>query len=500
MITVEVNSNDITDLIVFPSLSVKQNLTNQADTAGFTVRKYGSRTFTPQFDDDVEIFDGATKIFAGKILQITEGVESGGGGVVYTVNCVDHTYEMDKLLASRVYENETIADIIDDLITSYAPSFTSNNVTSTFIVEKIVFNQIPISTCLKRLADIVRYDWYVDEDKDVHFFARESNEAPFDLTDTAGNHVYKSLTRTLDGSQVVNRIKVRGGEYDGASYTDTITVVGNDSKSFKLPYRFANLVIELDTGGGFTAQNVGIDFVDDFVSDDVLYNFQEQSIRFENPLSDGDQIRFTGNPKIRVFAVAEDPASIAAYGKIEKLIRENDIQSNTVARRRAAAELYAYAQAVVDARFSTYTPGLRTGMLINVQSDLRGNNDDLIIKSITFQPYTPTDYRYSVECISTKRFDLIDLLQKILEPDSLSSDEVEISEEIFTDTQIVAITEEYEMVAAFDDEQDINIQENYQINPFGANTDAIYVLAPYTPTGPTDPKRPGRLNISLVVY
>lgn len=500
MIQIRVNNVDITSLVVFPSMSVKQNLTNQADTASFSVRKFGGRTLVPQFNDDIGIYDGSTKIFGGTVLQVTESVESGGGGVVFSVNCADYTYEMDKLLASRVYEDETITDIINDLVTSYAPGFTSNNVTSDFEVEKIVFNQVPLSQCLKRLAEIVRYDWYVDENKDIHFFAKETNVAPFGLTDTNGNYVYKSLTRTLDGSQVVNRVKVRGGEYNGASYTDTITVSGNASKSFKLPYRFANLQIELDTGSGFVAQDVGVDFIDDFVSDDVLYNFQEQTIRFENALADGNKIRFTGNPKVRVLGVAEDPDSIALYGKIEKLLRDDNIQSNTVARRRANAELYAYSQAQVDARFDTYTPGLRAGMLINVQSNLRGNNDSLITKSITFKPYTPHEYFYSVECISTKRFDLIDLLQKILEPEPLSTDEVETAEEAFTDTQEIAIAEEYEVVAAFDDEQTVAAAENYILNPLGAGVNAEYVLAPYIPTGQTDTKRAGRLDISLVAY
>jgi hypothetical protein len=500
MITIEVNSNDITDLVVFPSLSVKQNLTNQADTASFTVRKFGSRTFVPQFNDDIGIFDGSTKIFGGTVLQVVETVESGGGGVVFAVTCADYTYEMDKQLASRVYENETIADIISDLVTSYAPGFTSNNVASDFVIEKIVFNQVPISQCLKRLADIIRYDWYVDETKDIHFFAKETKAAPFDLTDTNGNYIYKSLTRTLDGSQVVNRVKVRGGEYNGASYTDTITVSGNASKSFKLPYRFANLQIELDTGSGFAAQDVGVDFIDDFTSKDVLYNFQEQMIRFDIALSAGNKIRFTGNPKIRVLGVAEDPDSIALYGKIEKLIRDDSIQSNTIARRRAQAELYAYSQTQIDARFNTYTAGLRAGMLITVQSDLRGNTDSLIIKAISFKPRTPNEYVYSVECISTKRFDLIDLLQKILEPNPLSTDEVETAEEAFTDTQEITITDEYEMVAAFDDQQAITLTENYILNPLGAGVNAEYVLAPYTPTSQTDTKRAGRLNISLVVY
>ena len=40
-------------------------------------------------------------------------------------------------------------------------------------------------------------------------------------------------------------MKVRGGEYDGATYTDKITVNGSNSKSFKLPYKFSGLTIKV---------------------------------------------------------------------------------------------------------------------------------------------------------------------------------------------------------------------------------------------------------------
>lgn len=502
MIVVEINSIDVTDQIEQNSLEVIQRITNQTDTASFNVVKAGSKTLEPEYGDDVEIYDGVTKIFGGVILTVNSSPVSGAGGVLYEVKCVDHTYTLDKLLASKIYENETIADIIDDLVTSYAPSFTTNNVASNFVIQKIVFNQLPVSTCIKRLAEIVSYDWYVDEDKDIHFFEKYTNYAPFNITDTGGNYIYKSLRRVSDGSQVVNRVKVRGGEYDGATFSDSITVVGNSSKSFNLPYRFSNLTVSLDTGGGPVAQNVGIDFINDFTTDDVLYNFQEQMIRFENNLSDGDIISFSGNPKVPVFSIAEDPISIAKYGKIEKLIRDDSIESNEIGRRRASAELYSYSEPVVDARFRTYTTGLRAGMVINVQSDIQGIDDDLIIKNLVFrQVKEPDSFEYQVELVSTKKHDFITLLQKIIEPDPRPSDEQEVAEEIFTDTQIVQIQEEIEFTTPVEDTlQEVEVQENYVVDPFGDETNAIYVLSPYTPTSQTDTKRPGRLGISMVVY
>jgi len=494
-ITVKINTVDRTSNIKYESLSVVQRLTSQVDTAKFKIIKAGDKTFVPSYDDDVEIKDGSTIIFTGKITQIEDDSFSQAGGVVYNVSCIDNTYEFDKILASKTYEGQTIAYIIDDIVTSYASGFTSNNATSDFVIERIVFNQVPLSTCLKRLADIVQYDWYIDVDKDVHFFPKETESAPFDLTDTNGNYVYKTLKRTTDGSQVVNRVKVRGGEYEGDTYTDEIVVNGNTSKSFQLPYKFANLTIKLNT----VSQNIGIDFIDDFTVVDVLYNFAEKTIRFENPLSDSDVIEFSGNPKVPVFAIAEDPTSIASYGVIEKLLRDNNIKSNEVARKRASAELYAYAEPVVDARFYTYQSGLNVGMTINIQSDLRGVDENLIIKKIDFKMIDPNTFGYQVECVSTKRQDLIDLLQKIIEPEPMDADEREVSEQIFTDTKVVEITEEITNVTAQDGDEDMEIAENYVLDPFGANTNAIYVLAPYTPSSQLDTKREGRLDISMLL-
>jgi len=492
-VIVKINTVDQSDLIEWETLSVVQNLTNLADTASFAIRKYGARTLVPAYDDDVEVWDGSVQIFGGKILKVEGEVESGGPGVKYLVHCTDHIYEMDKELVSKIYTSETIEDIIADIISNYTSGFTVANVSSTFIVDRIVFNQVTISECLRRLADIVQYNWYVDSAKDVHFFSKFVNSAPYNLTDTSGNFVYKSLKRITDGTQVVNRAVVRGGEYDGDAYEDTITVVGSDTKSFKLPYRFSNLGIELDTGGGFAAQTVGVDFVDSFSSYDVLHNVNAQTIKWNAALSAGDLIKFSGNPKTRVLAVSEDPASIAAYGTIEKLIRDDSIESNEIARSRASAELYAYANAIVDAKFQTYNSGLLVGMVINVQSTRRDSDDDLLIKTLTFSMLDPNTFGYSAILVSTKRNGLIEILRSLLAPRVRDTDESEVAEAIFTDTVGAAITELNQLITPEADDATLAVAEDELVT----GTEPDWVLSPYTPTGMADTKRTGRLDRSM---
>jgi hypothetical protein len=462
-ITVTKNGVDISSSIVFPSLTVEQALTNEVDTASFQIRgvdysllkedgglllqEDGYKILIsdpPAFNDNIVIADGATTIFAGKIGKVQRVIEA-PRQILYSISCLEHSFQMDRLLVSRTYTNKTVTYIINDIVSSFAPGFTNVNAACAFTVSKIVFNHVTISECLRRLANIVRYDWYVDENKDVHFFPNTTNVAPFSLDDTTGTHVFKSLVRNADGAQTVNRVKVRGGEYDGTSFTDVITVKGNVTSSFNLPYKMANLAIRLDTGSGYVSKTVGIDFIDTFTDYQVLYSYQTQSFRFASPLADTNKIEFTGNPKTPVVAVVEDPASVATYGPIEKLVKDTSILSNALARKRAAAELMAFASVAVDALFTTYTSGLRTGMLINVNAS--GLKDALIIKRVAFKARTPLIFEYAVTCISSQRYSLIDLLRKIMTPDPSSSDEQEVAESLFPASDMATMSDTASVVA-----------------------------------------------------
>ena len=491
MIQVLIDNIDRTAEIIFNSLSVSQAITNSVDTATFSIRKYGDRTYTPTMGEEVKIYDGATQIFGGNIKKVNESLET-SEGIKYNIQCSDYTAEMNKLLVARRYENKTIKEIITEMLADYAPAFNADNVMSNFLIDNIVFNQIPVSQCIKRLSDLVKYEWYVDENKSVYFFQINDLPAPYNLTDTSGNFVSHSLGRNLDGSQIVNRVKVRGGEYDGLLFTDSITVSGDDTKSFILPYKFSNLAIKLN---GVT-KIVGLDNLDSFPTVDVLFNFQEKTFRFDTALTAGDVIEFSGNPKVRVFAVAEDPNSIALYGRVEKLIREDDIESNAVARQRAVAELYAFASEVIDASFTTRTPGLKTGMTINLSSVKKGYDDNLVIKGITFKPIDKDNFGYQVSCISGKRYDLVQVLAKLLAPKTLKIDETEIAEDIFIDQYDLSITEEHQVILPVLDDGSIEIEENIIVS----DTEPTWVLAHYTPTSQADPKRQGRLDLSMKLY
>jgi hypothetical protein len=488
MITVEINSVDVTTTILGESLSVDTSITNQVSSASFEIRKYGDATYVPAIDDQVDIYDGATKIFTGNIMNFDEALEA-PGALRYTIQCASSSWKLDSLLVARAYQNKSIAQILTELIAEFAPDFSTNNVTGTFVIQQIVFNNIPVSDAIGRLARILSYEWWVDVDNDLHFSPRFAELAPYNLTDTSGNYAYRGLVRKADGSQIVNRVIVRGGEYNGATFTDDITVSGSDTTSFNLPYKFANLTVSLDTGSGFVPQTVGVDFIDSFPAVDVLFNFQEKTIRWENPLGAGDIIRFSGNPKIPVLAISGSASSEALYGRRDKVIRDRSIEDNDTARRRAIAELQTYADEIQDATFFTYTTGLRAGMLINLTSTERDCNVNFVIKKLTFSIVDPNTFGYKVECITTEKYELIDLLRFILEPDVTQTDETAeilefVGESLLIDEVITRVMPNADV--AF-----LEIDENIVDDPLGPGVEPTWVWGYYFPSSITDTKRMG---------
>lgn len=475
------------DNITLESLKVDKVIDNQRDSASFKMRK---GVITPEFLDIVKVYDGLDVIFAGVVVDVdydNQTVEE--KGIMMSVKASDFGYILEKRLIGKTYENETIHNIIADMLSTNAPLFNADNASVGIEVDKIVFNQVPISQAIQRLADLLNYRWFVDTNRSIHFFEKTEKLAPENLTDTSGNYVYRSLKRKATGSQLINRIKIRGGEYDGDTYTDSITVTGNVSKSFNLPYKLSDLTVKVNT----VVQTVGIDFINDFTSYDVLYNYQNQSFRFDTALSNGDVIEFSGKPKIRVFAIAEDSDSVNAYGIQEKLIRENDIKSNEIARKRASAELLAFAQPLVDASFFTYNKFLEVGMNIKIKSDNSGADDSLLISKISYQLIDPFTFGYKIDCVSNKRYDLITTLSRLLQPDDLDINESETSEEIYADNAEIEVEEDIEVVNPFEDFESVEIQEDILQDPF--TPDSIeWVFGYYFPTSDSDPKRMAKFD------
>lgn len=496
-ITVKVGGIDRTNYISWPSFSKEDILNSQVDTCSFETKKYGSKTWKPVVSDEIEVKDGATMVFAGVIVQVEENIE--GRVLSYNVQCKDWTQYLDRKLVIERYTNMTVNAIIAAINTNYLTGFTVANVNCSITVNSIAFNRLTVSKCLQLLAEQVNYSWYVDYNKDIHFFAKNSEAAPFSLSDTSGNYLFSSLRVKDDLSQLRNRVFVRGGEYKGASRSENFT---GDAvkKTFALGNKFSNAPTV--TVGG-VAQTVGVDFLDQDASFNCLWNYSEKYIRFVNAPASAAAIVVSGTPLIPIIVQIQDDNSIAKYGGVyEFSVIDKTIKSIEEARQYANSQLEAYANKIAEGSFETYESGLRSGQIIAIQSDIRGLNSNFLIQRVTLNMRTPTEGIWNVELATLRTIGIIDFLQNLLlsQDQQITVAENEVLEKSYMVNETAQVTELITKISPYQDQQTAQVTESLSKDPLGAGVSPDWVLAPYVPSGHTDTKREGLLDYSLKVY
>lgn len=426
MIVVTHNGTDITASVATQSFDITDERNSTRDTFNFTIEKTPGG-FTPVLNAEIIVTRDSIRIFGGTIIALETSVEA-PPTVIYSVECVDFTHQADRKLITERFIDETVEDIIATLVTTYAPTYTVVGVDAPQMVERISFNRLTFSQCLDKLAKLNNSNWYIDYDKDVHFFARNEEPAPFNLTDDSDNYIIESLRIRSDLSQLRNIVQVQGGEVPVAART---TLHAGDGERTEFPTNFkfsAKPTVEVDG----VPKTVGTEYLDT-TGFDCYWSYQEKYVRFGTaPAAPGagtTNIEMTGLPLAPLVATIPDTDSITQYGEFEFAVVEKTLRSESQTIDRGLAELEAYANEISDAKFDTYTPGLRSGQLISINSTLHGVDADFVIQSVSFRPYpngSELDGVWSVSLASTATMTLIDALRKLLSEEKLEDDELEV--------------------------------------------------------------------------
>lgn len=489
------------------TLKVTRVLDHEPDTCEFVVDSYGDRTLALSVGQVVEVSNGGTKMFGGRIVRIDSEYRQGDFEGL-RVECTDWTHDLNRRLVTETYENMTVDAIVADLLSNWFPAgFTAANVDAPVTVDYISFSYEQLGDCLRQLAEISDMHWYVDPDKDVHMRAATATEAPFELSDTNGKYIYGSLRINRDLSQVRNVVYVRGGEYLG----DTLTVAREGDgthRIFGTEYRLSDIKVTV-TGQEY---DLGVDPTDPEGPYDALHNMDEKLVKFraDRIPADGAAIRISGRPWLPVLVKRRDRNSIATFsaaegadsdGEYQAIVVDRGIGSKEGARQRAQAELYAYAATREDAAFDTYTDGLVPGQRIRIQSDLRSINERYVVNRVVARDVKDdaggTTLAYQVRCIDGREYGFLDFLRSLVTD---KRKELDIADDEVLDT-VESAVEQLNLEDTWTRATEHNLQSE-QLNledtwtAQGPDYPVQWVLGPYTPggIGSGDTKRPFRLG------
>lgn len=248
-----------------------------------------------------------------------------------------------------------------------------------------------------------------------------------------GANKYYDLNISKDSSQIKNRVYVRGGT-KLSEFTNYVEVGDGEKRQFILPDKPHDVTIEVDRGGGYVEESVGIKNVDTTGYKWYL-NFQEKYVdqdTSETVLSATDKFRITYKYDIPILVAVENTASILANGQREFAIFDKSITTSEAARARASAELTDYANRIIEGSFGTYEPGFVSGQYIHIEHADYGVDDDYLIQRVTLNSRGSGLYEYQISLASAKTIGIIKFLVQLLEANKslIELDDNEVIDEL----------------------------------------------------------------------
>lgn len=467
-VVVTCNSTDISSSVDWKTIDAVSQLTKDVGTFKFNVRMGSGQTYpaitVPVVGNTIKLSDSTGLIWAGTVTE-TEATIS-GLMLTWQITCTDWGYLFNGVLVKKNYANMDPHDIVLDIVANFAvgKGFTTNHVqVGNFLVPSIKFNYQQPSKALQSLANLIGWDWYIDPNKDIHFFlgdvddgVGEGGVAPISVDPSSGDIEWNSLDVDLSLTNMQNSVYVIGGTYNKTftSSNTPDTFLGDGvTQVFSVSYAYEANASAFDTVP-FTvtlngvSQTIGIANQDDPSSFQVMYNDAQRWIQFTaGAPSSGLVIKAFGSAKVPIVAHASDASSITNYGEYQGVITDSKITSVPEAQQRAQAQILQFGHPVYDVKFNTLVPGCAVGQAITVNLPAFGINEALIIKRVEAVGYAPGAngmLEYQIECIGSDVVTFTDLMQSVLqqEANQTTVDDSTVTEnlEVISEDAVIAET------------------------------------------------------------
>jgi hypothetical protein len=218
--TLTVGGADLSAYVAWDSLKIEQAGGDFAAICSFRLNDILS-ALTIDTRDAVVFADGATILFAGEVVNVTDDLLALAlDGRRLTVTCHDYNILVEEAIIDSLenYIATSDSDIIDDLLTRYRPDIDGVTYVSTLDASMdISFADVSVRQALADICARTGGRWYIDEAMNLHYFDAEANVAAWFLSDTPDNATsfpYQNIKRRMDAPTIVNQVLVVGKPLD----------------------------------------------------------------------------------------------------------------------------------------------------------------------------------------------------------------------------------------------------------------------------------------------
>jgi len=232
---------DITEYVQLETITITDSLRIKADTLSFDMMIEGGRTDRVKAHNQIYIWDNfltGDLIFGGIVSSVNERMLN-PTSFAYTIEAVDWTRFFDRRLVNETYIEQTAEAIVKAIIDTYTYGvdpegrktalFTYKNVRSSgIVIPTITFDHVHPSACISEVAEKIGWSWYIDFEKDVHFFPQEENLAEpladkgYQLKADEDLESYGNLEVIDTFAEIKNCIIIRDAKFKDAVQTEFV--------------------------------------------------------------------------------------------------------------------------------------------------------------------------------------------------------------------------------------------------------------------------------------
>lgn len=167
-----VNSIDVTE----NNLKCEFSMIATEGVGDFTILLDNSnRIYSFSADDVIEVYidnsSATTLVFKGKLENIKKKLSNGSQLELSGWHVAS---DIVNVTVTKTYANENVSTIVTELFNTYLPNYTTTNVTAIAKTFTQSWEHVYLLDCLIDICNATDTDFYIDNDLDVHFFAKES--------------------------------------------------------------------------------------------------------------------------------------------------------------------------------------------------------------------------------------------------------------------------------------------------------------------------------------
>lgn len=326
------------------------------------------------FNSDVQITQDGN-VFRGIVLDSGKSLNRNIRTV--TITGADYAAKTQKILVTESYTSQTISYIVDDLMANHASFATRNNIETCSPVLTISFPDKFLWDCMEQLCAISGYQWYIDENLDVHFF--QPTMRINSNTIITGNFWAGSASLKPDAGKMVNRLTVKGGKALSDPFNENFTITNTVPIPLKYTPRATTAGVTVILGTA--SQTVGIQNITPAGTKDFLLNFSEKLIVPDQAVTGSYTITYKYEYPLKI--LVEEPTSIADYGYWDDVLAVVT-DDQTTATVLGLAHLTKYSQPLISGSVAPFNNIYKPGEVVLVNIPELGITEHLQIKEVVY--------------------------------------------------------------------------------------------------------------------